>query len=44
VNVALPSIERALGADFSDLQWVIDAYALGLPPVPWTRSELTMSE
>src|SRR3954466_7018265 len=30
VNVALPSIERALGADFSDLQWVIDAYALTL--------------
>jgi EmrB/QacA subfamily drug resistance transporter len=28
VNVALPSIERALGANFSDLQWVIDAYAL----------------
>jgi MFS family permease len=30
VNVALPSIERDLGADFSDLQWVIDAYALTL--------------
>src|SRR5919197_6666255 len=30
VNVALPSIERDLGADFSDLQWVIDAYALSL--------------
>ena len=30
VNVALPSIERALGANFSDLQWVIDAYALTL--------------
>ena len=30
VNVALPSIERALGADFTDLQWVIDAYALTL--------------
>ena len=28
VNVALPSIERDLSADFSDLQWVIDAYAL----------------
>ena len=28
VNVALPSIERDLGASFSDLQWVIDAYAL----------------
>ena len=33
VNVALPSIERALGADFSDLQWVIDAYALTLAGV-----------
>jgi MFS family permease len=30
VNVALPSIERDLGANFSDLQWVIDAYALSL--------------
>src|SRR3954469_21046281 len=30
VNVALPSIERDLGADFSDLQWMIDAYALTL--------------
>src|SRR3954465_12869300 len=30
VNVALPSIERDLGADFTDLQWVIDAYALTL--------------
>jgi len=30
VNVALPSIERDLSADFGDLQWVIDAYALTL--------------
>src|SRR3954454_10105384 len=30
VNVALPSIERDLDANFSDLQWVIDAYALTL--------------
>ena len=30
VNVALPSIERALDASFSDLQWVVDAYALTL--------------
>src|ERR1700720_1506571 len=30
VNVALPSIERSLGADFTDLEWVIDAYALTL--------------
>ncbi len=30
VNVALPSIQRSLHASFSDLQWVIDAYALTL--------------
>jgi EmrB/QacA subfamily drug resistance transporter len=30
VNVALPQIQRDLEASFSDLQWVIDAYALTL--------------
>jgi EmrB/QacA subfamily drug resistance transporter len=30
VNVALPSIERDLHSSFSDLQWVVDAYALTL--------------
>jgi EmrB/QacA subfamily drug resistance transporter len=30
VNVALPYIERDLQANFADLQWVIDAYALTL--------------
>jgi EmrB/QacA subfamily drug resistance transporter len=30
VNVALPSIQRALGSSFEDLQWVVDAYALAL--------------
>jgi len=30
VNVALPEIRADLGASFSDLQWVVDAYALGL--------------
>lgn len=30
VNVALPAIRRDLGASFSELQWVIDAYALTL--------------
>ncbi len=30
VNVALPAIENDLGASFSELQWVIDAYALTL--------------
>ena len=30
VNVALPAIQRSLRASFSDLQWVVDAYALTL--------------
>src|SRR5438552_6004928 len=30
VNVALPPISRSLHAGFTDLQWVIDAYALAL--------------
>jgi EmrB/QacA subfamily drug resistance transporter len=30
VNVALPAIQSSLGASFSQLQWVIDAYALTL--------------
>ncbi len=30
VNVALPSIQSSLNASFSDLQWVVDAYALTL--------------
>jgi EmrB/QacA subfamily drug resistance transporter len=30
VNVALPDIQQSLHASFSDLQWVIDAYALTL--------------
>src|SRR3712207_4926136 len=30
VNVALPDIRDSLGAGFEDLQWVVDAYALGL--------------
>jgi EmrB/QacA subfamily drug resistance transporter len=30
VNVALPEIQRDLGAAFSDVQWVVDAYALTL--------------
>jgi EmrB/QacA subfamily drug resistance transporter len=33
VNVALPSIEADLKASFSDLQWVVDAYALGLAAI-----------
>jgi EmrB/QacA subfamily drug resistance transporter len=30
VNVALPSIQRELHSSFSDLQWVVNAYALTL--------------
>src|ERR671923_1128133 len=30
VNTALPSIREDLGASFTDLQWVIDAYTLSL--------------
>jgi MFS family permease len=30
VNVALPSIATSLGSTFTDLQWVIDGYALAL--------------
>ena len=30
VNVALPAIQTELDASFSDLQWVVDAYALTL--------------
>ena len=30
VNTALPQIQRDLGSSFTDLQWVVDAYALSL--------------
>ncbi len=30
VNVALPDVQHALGASFSDLQWIVDAYSLTL--------------
>src|SRR3954454_10142233 len=33
VNVALPKIQEDLHASFSDLQWVVDAYALTLASV-----------
>jgi EmrB/QacA subfamily drug resistance transporter len=33
VNVALPDIQRELDASFTDLQWVVDAYALMLASV-----------
>src|ERR1700759_3931041 len=41
VNVALPAIERALKASFSDLQWVVDAYALGLATCVLTAGTLS---
>ena len=31
VNVALPDIRRELGGSFTDMQWVVDAYALAWP-------------
>ena len=40
VNTALPYIERALGASFADLQWVIDAYALTLAALLLTGGSL----
>jgi EmrB/QacA subfamily drug resistance transporter len=40
VNVALPAIEKALDASFSDLQWVVDAYALALATCVLTAGAL----
>ncbi|WDL95328.1 MFS transporter [Alicyclobacillus sp. ALC3] len=40
VNVALPTIQRSLNAQFSALQWVIDAYAIALAVVLVTSSRL----
>ena len=40
VNVALPAIEGALNASFSDLQWVVDAYALALATCVLTAGAL----
>src|SRR5581483_10909696 len=40
VNVALPAIQRALHASFSDLQWVVDAYALALATCVLTAGSL----
>ena len=41
VNVALPAIERDLRADFADLQWVIDAYALTLAALLLTGGSMS---
>ena len=40
VNVALPAIQTSLKADFSDLQWVVDAYALVLAALLLTTGSL----
>jgi EmrB/QacA subfamily drug resistance transporter len=40
VNVALPDIERSLGASFRQLQWVIDAYSLALATCVLTAGTL----
>ena len=40
VNTALPSIQRDLGAGFTDVQWVIDAYTLSLAALVLTAGSL----
>jgi len=40
VNVALPDMQAAFGASLSDLQWVIDAYALTLAALLLTAGSL----
>ena len=40
VNVALPDIQIALHSSFSDLQWVVDAYALTLAALLLTAGSL----
>jgi EmrB/QacA subfamily drug resistance transporter len=40
VNTALPAIEHDLGASFTDLQWVIDAYTLSLAALVLTAGSL----
>ena len=40
VNVALPKIQAGLGSSFTDLQWVVDAYALTLAALLLTAGSL----
>src|SRR6266496_2178449 len=40
VNVALPDIQKALRSSFSDLQWIVDAYALTLAAFLLTAGSL----
>src|SRR6516164_9863124 len=41
VTVALPDIQRGLGSSFSDLQWIVDAYALTLAAFLLTAGSLS---
>ena len=40
MNVALPDIQRALNSSFSDLQWIVGAYALTLAAFLLTAGSL----
>ena len=40
VNVALPSIQKAFHSDLASLQWVVDAYALGLAAFQLTSGSI----
>ncbi len=40
VQVALPTMQRSLHANFSDLQWVISAYALSMSALILTQGSL----
>src|SRR2546421_3572456 len=40
VNVALPDIRKSLNSSFTDLQWVVDAYALTLATLLLTAGSL----
>src|SRR4029077_3162834 len=41
VNTALPAIQRSLHASFSDLQWIVNAYALTLAAFLLTAGSLS---
>ena len=41
VTVALPDIQRGLGSSFSDLQWIVNAYALMLAAFLLTAGSLS---
>ena len=43
VNVALPDIQKDLGASLSSLQWVVDAYSLTLAAFMLTAGSLAES-